>query len=310
MNVKLPQIMHVYQNHMIDSTRWQYYLPRDNDIVVATSYKSGTTWMQHIIHELIFLGQLERPGMWDVAYWLGARFNPDIQETIVALEAQEHRRSLKTHLALDGLPYYPQVKYVVVTRDARDVFMSWWNHYANFTDAYYELVADLPDRVGPPLPRCPDDIHVYWRQWITQGWFEWEVEGYPAWGNMHHTQTWWNYRHLDNILFVHFNDLLADLPREINRVATFLDMPVTAKQVAAVAQAVQFDRMKQEATADPTAGTDTWKGGLATFFHKGTNGRWRDVLSAEEVAMYEGTARKVLTPDCKEWLENGRNHYT
>ena len=46
---------------------------------------------------------------------------------------------------------------------------------------------------------------------------------------------------------------------------------------------------------------------MATFFHKGTNGRWRDVLSDEEVAMYEETAVKVLTPDCKEWLEQGRN---
>jgi aryl sulfotransferase len=45
---------------------------------------------------------------------------------------------------------------------------------------------------------------------------------------------------------------------------------------------------------------------MATFFNKGTNGRWRNILSAEEVAMYEETATKVLTLDCKRWLELGR----
>jgi aryl sulfotransferase len=46
---------------------------------------------------------------------------------------------------------------------------------------------------------------------------------------------------------------------------------------------------------------------MATFFHKGTNGRWRDVLSAEDVALYEETAVKVLTPVCQAWLEQGRS---
>ena len=305
MTSKLPKVLHVYQNHTIDSTRWHHYKPREDDVIVATSYKSGTTWMQHIVNELIFLGQ-SVPNMWEVAFWLDSRFHPNVQERIDIIEAQQHRRSLKTHLALDGLPFYPQVKYIVVARDVRDVFMSWWNHYSNYTDEMYERTNNLPGRVGPPLPRCPEDIHLYWRQWISQGWFEWEIEGYPQWGNMHHTQSWWNYRHLDNILFVHFNDLLADLPGEIKRVATFLNIAVTAEDVEAVEQAVQFDVLRQQATADPQAGTDTWKGGMATFFHRGTNGRWCDVLSAAEIAMYEATATKVLTPACQRWLEQGR----
>lgn len=300
----LPELTRTYQNHTIDSTHWQHYVPRGDDVIVATSYKSGTTWMQFVVHELIFLAQ-SAPEVWDVTFWLDSRYH-SIEEKISKIEAQIHRRSLKTHLALDGLPFFEEVKYIVVGRDARDVFMSWWNHYSNFTDAHFERLAALPNQVGPMLPRCPDDIHVYWWQWIRQGWFEWEVEGYPAWGNMHHTQTWWHFRHLDNILFVHFNDLLADLEGEIGRVAAFLDIPVTAEIITEVARAVGFDAVKRQATADPKAGKNVWKGGMATFFNKGTNGRWRTVLSDEEVAMYEETAVKVLTPDCKEWLEQGR----
>jgi aryl sulfotransferase len=47
------------------------------------------------------------------------------------------------------------------------------------------------------------------------------------------------------------------------------------------------------------------KGGFDTFFHKGTNGRWRDVLSADELKLYDAAATRELTPVCRRWLENG-----
>jgi hypothetical protein len=60
---------------------------------------------------------------------------------------------------------------------------------------------------------CPLDIHDFWAMWISRGWFGWEQQGYPFWGNLHRTQSWWNYRHWDNILFLHFADMLADPAR-------------------------------------------------------------------------------------------------
>ena len=40
---------------------------------------------------------------------------------IERLENQTHRRFIKTHLPLDGIVYHPQIKYIVVGRDPRDV---------------------------------------------------------------------------------------------------------------------------------------------------------------------------------------------
>ena len=51
-----------------------------------------------------------------------------------------------------------------------------------------------------------------WRQWISRGGFAWEQDGWPFWSHLHHAQSWWDWRHLPNVLLVHFNDLLADLP--------------------------------------------------------------------------------------------------
>lgn len=242
---QVPKCIHTYQNHILDSTRWNHYTPRADDVIVATSYKSGTTWMQNIVLQLIFLGG-PVPTDSEASPYVDGRWRP-IDAVIVQLEAQPHRRCVKTHLALDGLLFYPQVKYIVVGRSPRDVFMSLWNHYSNHTEAYFTRLNNLPGRVGDPLPPCPGDIHQFWRDWISRGWFEWESEGYPYWGNMHHTQTWWDYRGLDNILFVHFNDLLADLEGEIGRVAAFLEIEVSAKSLAAVAQAVSFSTIKQNA---------------------------------------------------------------
>jgi aryl sulfotransferase len=299
-----PEVIHTYQNHLLDSTRWRHYQPRDDDIVIATAYKSGTTWMQAILVHLV-LGTESIPSLGAVSPWLERRGDP-IDEVVERLEAQQHRRFIKTHLALDGLPFHPQVRYIVVGRDARDVFMSMWNHYGSFTETFYTALNNFPGRVGPPLPLPPQDIHAFWWDWISRGWFEWESEGYPFWGNLHHTKTWWQYRNLENILFVHFNDLLADLTGEIRRIASFLNIECSDQTISEVAQAVTFPEMQKNADKLLPGAENVWRGGPKTFIFKGTNGRWKDVLSAEELALYEEKVAEVLTADCGTWLEQGR----
>jgi len=42
-------------------------------------------------------------------------------------------------------------------------------------------------------------------------------------------------------------------------------------------------------------------GGADTFLYKGTNGRWRDLLTAEEVAMFDEQSRRRLPADANTW---------
>jgi len=49
------------------------------------------------------------------------------------------------------------------------------------------------------------------------------------------------------------------------------------------------------------------KGGRGSFFYKGTNNRWKEVLSAGELALYDAAAKRVLTPECRRWLKNGKS---
>jgi aryl sulfotransferase len=299
-----PQVKHIYQNHHLDSTRWERYIPRDDDIVISTSYKSGTTWTQTIVQGLIF-GDGEARYLAEVSPTIDMRLRP-LDAVIPKLEAQQHRRFIKSHVPPDGLPYFPQVKYIVVGRDPLDVFMSLWNHYSNYTPEMYRRLNETSGHVGTPFPICPEDIRDFWHGWITQGWFEWESEGYPFWSNLHHTQSWWEYHRLPNVLFIHFNDLLGDLEGEIRRIAEFLDIEISEKSLAIVVNSATFSSMKRNAEKILINGQSMFKGGAQTFFHRGTNGRWRKVLTSDDLELHAAAVARVLTPDCALWLERGR----
>ena len=52
-------------------------------------------------------------------------------------------------------------------------------------------------------------------------------DGWPYWSHHYHAASFWPYRRLPNLLAVHFNDLLADLPGQMRRVAGFLGIDVS-----------------------------------------------------------------------------------
>src|SRR5260370_16633972 len=240
---KLPEVKHLYQNHSMDSLRWNFFSPRADDSVVVTSIRAGTTWVQAIVGNLIFSGQKLPGPISEISPWLDRRFFP-LEVVLTALERQTHRRFIKTHLPLDGLPFHRSLKYLYVGRDPRDVFMSFWNFYRNFTPEAVNAHNSIPGRLGDELPRCPDDIHELWRGWMTRGWFEWETEGYPFWSVIHHAQSCWDYRHLPNILFVHYADLLADLEGGIRRIARFLEIKPPADVWPVIVRNCTFSEMK------------------------------------------------------------------
>lgn len=300
----LPTVKHTYQNFILDSTRWDDFKPRNDDVIVATPYKCGTTWMQSIVLHLIHQ-DLEEKVSGDLSPWLDNRLRP-LEEVLELLEGQEHRRCIKSHLPLDGIRYLPEAKYIVVGRDPRDVFMSLWNHYSSYTPEFFRWIEEAPgQRVGPMLEPCPDDIREFWAMWINKGWFDWETEGYPHWSNFRHVQTWWDYRDLPNIMFVHFNDLLSDLTGEILRIAEYLEIDCTDEMRDAIADKVTFKSMKRDAmNADPKRYSG-FKGGGGTFINKGTNGRWHDVLTEDDLKMYDAAAHRELSDNCRAWLEYG-----
>ena len=297
----------IYQNHHLDSTRWNLYQPRVDDVIVTTSYKSGTTWVISIIYQLLYGKKTDEFPREKVVRWFDCRWTPKWEDLAKWVADFKQRRIIKSHLPLDGLPYYPQVKYIIVARDSRDVFMSWYNHYSNYTEHAFKLINETPGLIGNKLPPCPKDPRVAWQEWITRGWFDWENEGYPWWGNMHHTKTFWEFRDLPNFLFLHFNDLLKDLKHYIKVIADFIEVKIDNSDLVRIENETQFNTVKKmaiEASKNSKNVRQFFKGGRNTFIYKGTNGRWKGVLTKEDLNLYEKAKKRILTPECVKWLEN------
>src|SRR3954471_11209284 len=102
-----------YRNFVHDSGRWEGFVFRDDDIVIATPPKCGTTWMQMLCALLIFRTPDIPGALADVSPWLDMQTRP-LDDARGALDAQTPRRFIKTHTPLDGLPFDRRVTYVHV----------------------------------------------------------------------------------------------------------------------------------------------------------------------------------------------------
>jgi len=283
-------------NHHFDSTIWDDFDFRDDDIVISTYAKSGTTWMQQIIAQLLFPAH-EGMEVAEMSPWLDLRIPPK-HVKLPEVEAQNHRRFVKTHLPVDALVYSPKAKYIYIGRDGRDVVWSMYNHHANANELWYQALNDTPGRIGPPIEKPVDNVRQYFLEWLNQ-------DGHPWWPYWENIRSWWEIRHLPNVLFVHFTDLKKDMEGEMRRTAAFLDIPIDDALMPKMLEFCSFDYMKANATKSVPLGGAFWDEGAKVFIHKGENGRWRDILTIEDCAAYEERAKAELGLDCAKWLADG-----
>ena len=284
-------------NHPFDSTIWNDLKFRDDDIVISTYAKSGTTWVQQIVAQLLFAGE-EGLEVAEMSPWLDLRVPPKALKLPI-VEAQTHRRFFKTHLPVDALVYSRLAKYIYIGRDGRDVAWSLYNHHANANETWYGALNNTPGLVGPPIGRPSDDVRTYFLEWL-------ERDGYPFWPFWENIRSWWAIRDLPNVRIIHFAALKADMRREIEGIAEFLEIPIDPLRWNAIVEHCSFDYMKKNATKSVPLGGAFWDGGAQTFINKGTNGRWRDVLTADDVDRYERRARAELGEACAHWLATGQ----
>lgn len=284
-----------FHNH-VDSTLWNDFPFRDDDIIIGTYGKSGTTWVQQIIGQLIFNGETGI-NVAELSLWIDFRLPPrDVK--FPAVEAQTQRRFLKTHLPVDALMYSPKAKYIYIARDGRDVVWSYYNHHSKHSDFFYDVLNAAGGPGIEPFAPPRHETHEYFLYWLDN-------DGYPLWPFWKNILSWWEIRNLPNMMLLHFSELKADLPGQIRRIASFLDVPIDESKWEAIVEHCSFDYMHNHAEESVPLGGKPWEGGAKSFIYKGTNGRWRDVLTEEDIAKYEALAVEKLGPKCAHWLATG-----
>jgi hypothetical protein len=297
-----------YRAGVYDSARWEGFALRPGDIVISTPPKAGTTWTQ-MICALLVLQQvpLEQP-LSLVSPWLDMR-TAARAEIVARLDAQTHRRFMKTHTPLDGLPWDDRVTYLCVARDPRDVAFSINNHWDNLDVDAFDAARRAAERAGggaeedgpTRMPERPDDDRARFWMWVDNPTPPPEVSS-SLLRTVRHVETFWAVRDLPNVVLVHYDDLGADLDDAMRELARRLGVTVPEERWPEFVEAATFERMRASAEMTaPGAEISLWHDNRE-FFHRGTSGQWRDVLDADDLQRYRERVEELAPPDLSAWL--------
>jgi hypothetical protein len=298
-----------YRGIVYDSARWEGFETRPGDIFVCTPPKCGTTWMQMIVALLVFRTPELPDRLAKLSPWVDMVTRPRT-EVFADLAAQQHRRFVKTHTPLDGIPDVDGVTYVVVGRDPRDVAISMDNHLANLDlpsiAAARARSADVDgielDPLVPPPPPSADPVERFW------GWVDNDADPTLATPTLRlmitHLRSFWEARDRRDVVVFHYDDLLADLPGEMRRLADHLAIEVPDDRWPALVAAAGLDAMRARSSQlVPGSDRGQWKD-VDRFFHRGTSGQWRDLLDDGDVERYTERVRSLAPPDLVDWLHH------
>ena len=298
-----------------DSARWEGFGFRQGDIVISTRSKSGTTWMQMICALLIFqVPELPAP-LSQLSPWLDWLIAPR-EQVLARLEAQAHRRFIKTHTPLDGIPLDSRATYIVVGRHPLDMAVSLYHQGSNINR---ERMRELTGRGGEPSPPRPPraSLHDWLLSWIgAQVSPQDQLDSLP--GVIWHLSDAWR-RRTDPpgpvapsgpagpepprpaVLLVHYDDLLADLEGQMRHLADLLGIDVPEYKWPGLVHAARFEQMRAAAASQAPDPAGVLKDPGA-FFRRGYSGAGAEVLNADELAGYYARTARLGPPDLLGWL--------
>ncbi|WP_433688403.1 sulfotransferase domain-containing protein [Micromonospora carbonacea] len=293
----MPDAPFRYRSSEEDSARWAGFPFRDGDIVISTRSKSGTTWMQMICALLVF-GTPDLPApLSRLSPWLDWLAEPRA-EVYARLAAQRHRRFVKTHTPLDGVPLDDRAHYVVVARHPLDMAVSLWHQSGNLDRARLAELTGRPAPAGPPAPRTP--LVESLRRWVDRE-VDPRAELDSLQGVWRHLGDAWGRRDRPNVTLVHYDDLVADLAGQMRALAGRLGVEVAQPRWPELVEAATFDRMRERAdllVPDP-AGVLRDR---HAFFRRGRSGQGRELLDAATLARYRARSAALAPPDLLAWL--------
>ena len=277
-----------------DSARWLEFEPRSGDIVISSRSKHGTTWLQMICALLVLRTPNLPAPLARLSPWLDWLVRP-LPDVLADLERQEHRRFIKTHTPLDGLPIYPDVGYLVVARHPLDAAISLYHQGRNIDR---ERLAMLTGDIGMASTGVPT-LESWIADWVHEKRGPDERLDAPP-GVFWHLGDAWMRRHEPNVVLVHYHDLERDLIGGMRRLAAALSIEIDPSEISRLANAATFDAMRDRLEHVPDV-----HGVLkdrSRFFRRGSSGAAVDTLGPDIIAAYHARAERLAPPDLREWL--------
>jgi hypothetical protein len=175
---------------------WQHglnYKPDPTDVFIVTPAKCGTTWMQQIVHGLRTRGSMDFDEITRVVPWINMAHDMGI-DIYAPQVARPH--AFKTHTRLDEVP--KGGKYIVIVRDPGDALVS---EYHFMEEMFFE--------------KGTISLEEFARQ-----------EFIPSRDIHKHILALWDRRNASDVLPLCYENMKADLPRTIEKVAAFINIPL------------------------------------------------------------------------------------
>ncbi|KAF2899022.1 hypothetical protein ILUMI_07154 [Ignelater luminosus] len=266
----------------------------NDDIWIATYPKTGTTWTQEMIwmiaNNLDFEGGtesldkrfpfLEISGLFDHEKVFAAiKCEVAKYSSVDLAENQKSRpRFIKTHLPFSLLPDQlrngtktPKIIYVV--RNPKDACISYCHH-------------------GNLMLGWKIDVDTFAKLFIA------EKSMYGSFWK--HVFGYWEHQDSLNILFIKYEDMKADLPSVIKKVAGFLEKELTDEQVEILAKHLSFESMKKNNAVNGEEFIEQFrKNNLVnedgSFIRAGEVGKYKKELSPETIRQFDAWIKKNIT---------------
>ncbi len=199
------------------------FVPTSHDVLVCSYFKAGTNWTMQIALQIAHRGRAQFEHIHDLVPWIDmndrARFAVPATHDPVWQNCPTGLRIIKTHAGFDNLVYRPDARYIWVVRDPKDVFVSSYHFIKSVT-------------LGGLMP-TPD-------QWLDL--YLSPDTPFGPWAN--HLESGWRNRHRDNVLFLTYEEMKADLPAAVARIAALMRVALSPEEIESVVEQSSYQHMK------------------------------------------------------------------
>ena len=253
---------------------WKTFQPRPTDVFITPYGKSGTTWLQQIVHGLRTRGDMDFDDISRVVPWLETSYDLGLD---IHAEQKANPRAFKSHMDWHDIP--KGARSIVSIRNPKDVLVSGYRFMEGW---WFEPGAIAIDEWARESFMNPEEGKGYWNHLIS----------------------WWEQREREDVFLLAYEQMKRDLPGTIRRVADFTGMPLDDELMEIVSRQSSFDFMlahkdrfddklmrdRSERLSGLPPGSDSAK------VRKGEVGEHRQELSAEIIAGLDAIWQREVTP--------------